>query len=66
MEPGELVDRGPGPLGQHPWRQQARWVAGLPERSFWLGLRLRHKSQVPVLTYRCPRCWRLEPFAPPA
>ena len=66
MEAGYVVDRTSGPVGEMPWRQQARWVAGTPERSRLSGLRLRGKVQVAIVTYRCPRCWRLESYAPPA
>jgi hypothetical protein len=32
MDAGYVVDRTSGPMGEMPWRQQARWVAGAPER----------------------------------
>lgn len=59
MEPGYIIDNG------YERFTVAAWVAGLPERSVWTGLKLRKKVKVPVTTFRCPHCGRLESFAAP-
>lgn len=43
---------------------QGHWVPGAPEWSWWQGLRLKGKRRLPVIAYRCPKCGRLELFAP--
>jgi hypothetical protein len=40
------------------------WVAGLPEHSIWTGLKLKGRTQLQTLTYRCTRCGYLESYAP--
>ena len=40
-----------------------KWVAGLPRKSIWTGLKLRGLDQVEVATYRCRRCGYLESYA---
>ena len=47
-------------------RLQSEWVEGAPERSRWTGVRLKGKEQLPIVTFRCPRCGYLESYAPPA
>ena len=41
------------------------WVAGLVEWSRWSGLKIKGREKLPVTTFRCPRCGRLESFAMP-
>ena len=43
-------------------REVARWVAGPPVEHRMLGLDLPER-QLPVCTFRCPKCGRLESFA---
>ena len=57
MEPGYLIDQG------HGTRTVPKWVAGLPQKSIWTGLKLRGLDQVDVATYRCRRCGYLESYA---
>lgn len=38
------------------------WVSGSPETSWFSGLNIPD-LQIPVTTYRCPICGRLESFA---
>jgi hypothetical protein len=59
MEPGFLVDHG------HAAVYPAAWIAGVAQWSKWLGLRLKGKTKLPVTTFRCQRCGRLESFAHP-
>jgi hypothetical protein len=58
MEPGYLVDQGHGGAMAVP-----KWVAGLPKKSIWTGLKLRGLDQIEVATYRCRRCGYLESYA---
>jgi len=59
MERGYMVDHSYG--SAYP----TAWVEGHPEWSRWSGLRLKGKVKVPVTTFRCPQCGRLESFAWP-
>jgi hypothetical protein len=43
----------------------AKWTAGSPEKSFWMGIKLRGKVRHEIVTYRCPRCGFLQSYAPP-
>lgn len=49
----------------HSGRVQSGWVEGPPERSFWFGIKLGGREQIPIMTYRCPRCGYLESYARP-
>ena len=42
---------------------QPHWVAGIPEWSRWSGLKLKGNPRLPVVTFRCPACGRLESVA---
>ena len=61
LEEGFVLDRGQ----HHGTRYQESWVQGKPERSFWTGIILRGKVQMPVATYRCERCGLLRSYAQP-
>ena len=59
MERGYLADHSYGvtyPLA---------WVAGFPRWRRWVGLKIRKRDKVPVATFRCTRCGRLDSFAEP-
>jgi hypothetical protein len=58
MELGFLLDRGHGNMGN-----VARWVEGEPGKPKWTGLRLKHRTLRPIVSYRCPRCGLLLDFA---
>ena len=62
LEKGFMVDR-----GDYEMKRQAQWASGDPVTSFWrcsvLG---SDEREVPVVTWRCTRCGRLEFFAPTA
>ena len=46
---------------------QAQWASGKPHTSFWRLSVVQSSSQMlPVVTYRCKSCGRLESFAPAA
>jgi hypothetical protein len=59
MEEGFIVDYAYG------WakRVQSKWVGGAPVYSWWLGLNLRRKRAIYVVTYRCTTCGFLESYA---
>jgi Domain of unknown function (DUF6487) len=57
MEEGFLPDR------THRGVTPASWVAGAPEKSFWSGLRLKGRAQIPLTTWRCRKCGYLESYA---
>jgi hypothetical protein len=57
MELGYLVDTTGDGL------RQQRWCPGAPERSFWIGLKVKKGTAVPVVTHRCPNCGYLESYA---
>ena len=42
---------------------QSTWIDGVPERSFWTGVKLKGRQQHPVTTFRCPSCGYLESYA---
>jgi predicted nucleic-acid-binding Zn-ribbon protein len=60
MEPGFVLDRGPGGVAQE------SWVDGAPVPSNWTGLKVKAHQLVPVTTYRCTGCGYLESYASPA
>jgi len=56
MEKGFVMDRGHGgaPAGV------ATWVSGVAERSWWTGLKLKGRDQVPLDTFLCRKCGYVE------
>ena len=48
----------------HSSLRQAQWVEGMPEKSFWTGLKTKDRDVRPIVTFRCPRCGMLASFAP--
>ena len=44
----------------------AEWVEGPPEKSFWVGLKLKDRDRIPISTFRCENCGYLESYARPA
>ena len=58
MDEGFMIDRGHANSAS-----QAEWAEGMPERTWWQGLRLKGKERIPAVTYRCPRCGLLQSYA---
>jgi hypothetical protein len=59
LEKGFLLDR-----GDHDFKNQADWASGEPNTSFFRFSVLQSGSRkLPVVTYRCTNCGRLESFA---
>jgi hypothetical protein len=57
MEEGFLRDSSYG--GQ----VEGTWVEGKPQRSFWSGVSMRGREQLPITSYRCEGCGYLESYA---
>jgi hypothetical protein len=47
----------------HGGYQQQLWTPGVPERSFWTGLKSKKEQVIAVVTFRCPDCGYLESYA---
>ena len=47
-------------------RAPTEWVAGPPEKSFWMGVSIKDRAVLPVTVYRGERCGYLESYALPA
>jgi len=59
MEPGFMADHGYGAV------YPQAWLPGKPEWSRWTGLKFKKNDIMPVTTFRCPECGRLDAFAWP-
>jgi hypothetical protein len=59
MESGFVIDKVGSALAAAP-----EWAEGVPERSFWMGLKVADRERHSVVTYRCPACGYLESYAP--
>ena len=60
MHPGFFLDSKHGER-----RGLTEWVAGAPEKSFWMGLKIKGRQVLPVTVFRCERCGFLESYALP-
>ena len=60
MSEGVLVDTGHGSYAV------SAWQLGAPSVSRWFGLKVKPKTLLPTITYRCGRCGFLELYASPA
>jgi hypothetical protein len=59
LEPGFLIDK-----GESDFTRQAHWASGEPNTSFFrLSVVKSGSRSLPVITYRCKSCGRLESFA---
>jgi len=47
--------------GQGKWI--STWIAGAPERSFWVGIKTSDRENIPIRTFRCSGCGYLESYA---
>jgi formate-dependent nitrite reductase cytochrome c552 subunit len=56
MEEGVIID-----WGHSNYIRVASWAAGIPEKRFWGGLKV--KDSIPLRTFRCPACGYLESYA---
>jgi hypothetical protein len=60
MTEGFILDEDNG------WRKTSKWIAGAPQKSLFLGIKLRSKQKIPIQSWRCTRCGFLESYANPA
>ena len=60
MEQGFLFDF----MGEH-GRTVAQWMAGVPTKSFWTGIKMDTDRLLPVGAFRCISCGLLELYARP-
>ena len=60
MQPGFFLERKHGDR-----RAATEWVEGLPQKSFWTGVKTSGRQIFPVIAYRCERCGFLESYAAP-
>lgn len=59
LETGFMIDTGDSGI-----KRQVEWTSGQPKKSFWRMSAMQKESRVlPVVTYRCTACGRLESFA---
>ena len=58
MEEGFLLDL------SHGSQKPANWVEGAPEKSFWVGTKVKGKEKFPIVAFRCRRCGLLKSYAP--
>ena len=58
MEEGFLPDWGDGNR-----LRTSQWQEGLPEKSFWFGLKTGDKRRYQIRSYRCTGCGYLESYA---
>jgi len=59
MERGLVMDRAQAGKPTTP-----NWLEGMPEPSFFLGLKTAGKERHEVITFRCSACGYLESYAP--
>jgi len=58
MSTGLVLDRGDYNVGI-----VQQWVEGIPERSYWTGLKTKGRESYKVHTFRCDSCGYLESYA---
>lgn len=58
MEEGYILESGQG------GPSVSSWIEGPPEKSFWTGVKVRDRANLPIRTFRCTRCGYLESYAP--
>lgn len=51
-------------MGDH-GRTVAKWTAGVPTKSFWMGVKVDTEQLLPVGAFRCVSCGLLELYARP-
>jgi hypothetical protein len=58
MEQGFVADK-----AHYSVPETQNWVEGVPERTFWSGIKLKGKEVLAVMTFRCENCGYLESYA---
>jgi hypothetical protein len=59
MEQGFLLEQRDGNL-----KDVTEWIEGVPEKGWFGHVKVKHKRQLAVETWRCGRCGYLESYAP--
>jgi rubredoxin len=44
-------------------RKPASWISGEPEKSIWVGVKLKGKVRKVITSYRCPSCGYVKMYA---
>jgi len=57
LEEGFLLDETQGGYST------TQWVEGPPDKSVWMGLKLRRRRRLPLQAYRCVGCGALDLYA---
>jgi hypothetical protein len=58
MAEGFILD-----VSQSGARTVSTWVEGAPDKSLWLGVKIRGKVRHEIQTWRCGRCGYLESYS---
>ena len=58
MAEGFIADRGDSNM-----LYTSKWYGGIPNKSFWGGVKVAKKSGFQIRTYRCEDCGYLESYA---
>lgn len=59
LEKGFILDKGHSNI-----TSQASWASGAPSKTFWrLTAVQKGARMIPIVSYRCKKCGRLESFA---
>jgi predicted RNA-binding Zn-ribbon protein involved in translation (DUF1610 family) len=48
---------------RHSTGDVSRWIEGEPAKSFWFGIKVRGRRQLPMEAYRCEGCGFVELYA---
>ena len=59
LEGGFLLDN----MGRYGFTV-TQWIEGVPERSFWTGLKFKGRRRLPMSAWRCPSCCEVRLYAP--
>jgi len=57
MDAGLMLDR------THGGSEQPMWIKGTADKGIFGLIKVRDRERLPVVTFRCPKCGRLESFA---
>ena len=57
MDAGLMLDR------THGGSEQPMWIMGTADKGIFGLIKERDRERLPVVTFRCPKCGRLESFA---
>jgi hypothetical protein len=58
MDAGLMLDRAGGRGGS----EEPMWIKGAADKGFFGNIKEHGRERKPVVTFRCPKCGRLESF----